>query len=193
MRILLFDLDGVLRRFDPAVGAALEQEHGLSPGALPRAAFSGTYIQAVVTGRVSRARWIQAAGTIAGSIPAMQAFLTHYGEPDPDMVALARGIRADGLPIGLLTNATETLPAELAHVGLTDDFDVIFSSAALGVAKPDPAIYAAVLSALALPAGAVGFIDDGADNAAAAAAAGMLAHHFTGIGPLRAWLRRVRG
>ncbi len=188
MRFLLFDLDGVLRRFDPAHGIALERAHGLPPGFLPRAAFTGPYVDAVVTGAIRRAQWIAAAGAVVGSVPAMSAFLGDHGAADPQMVALARAIRAGGLPIGLLTNATDTLPDELAHLGLTEDFDAVFSSAALGHAKPDPAIFAAVLAALDLPAAAVGFIDDRPENAAAAAAVGMAAHHFTGIGPLRRWL-----
>lgn len=48
----------------------------------------------------------------------------------------------------LLTNATTRLHRDLAAIGLTDDFDRVFSSAELGAAKPDHRCFELVLDRL---------------------------------------------
>jgi len=190
IQVVLFDLDGVLRRFDPAHGAAIEYRYGLAPGALARAVFDASLIRAAVTGQLSRAGWIAAAGRAAGSVEAAHAFLGYRGRVDEEAAALAAALRAEGLVVGLLTNATNTLDEELTAVGLGGSFDAVFNSSALGVAKPDPRIYARALAALGVPAGAVAFTDDRPENVEAARRAGWRAAVFEGAG---AWRRALRG
>lgn len=64
-------------------------------------------------------------------------------------------------------------------------FDGVYASCRMGVRKPDPAFYQAVIADLRLPADDCLFIDDREINCRAAAAAGMRVHHFDGAGPLR--------
>ena len=116
---------------------AIERQHGLPVGSLPAAAFGGPYVQAVATGKICRAEWIAAAGAVVGSVPAMTAFLSHYGAVDPEMVSLMREIRDSGMPVGLLTNATDTLPDELRWLGLSADFSVVLSSAHVSKSSSD--------------------------------------------------------
>ena len=63
--------------------------------------------------------------------------------------------------------------------------DEVLNSSRLGLAKPDPAAYAAAAAVLGAPAGACLFIDDREENIEGARAAGMRAELFTGVGPLR--------
>ncbi|MEE1651384.1 HAD hydrolase-like protein [Brachybacterium sp. J144] len=61
---------------------------------------------------------------------------------------------------GILTNGTDTIPAEVAGLGLTSHFDPIFNSAAIGYIKPDVRVFLHVLEQLGLGAPEVFFTDD---------------------------------
>ena len=69
--------------------------------------------------------------------------------------------------------------------------DVAFSSCYVGLRKPEPAIYRRALDILGTPAKRILFIDDRAENAAAAASAGMKAIRFTGADALRSELETL--
>ncbi|NLX43789.1 MAG: HAD-IA family hydrolase, partial [Chloroflexi bacterium] len=76
--------------------------------------------------------------------------------------------------VAMLSNATDILEQRLRdNYAVNQYFDPIINSAVIGIAKPDPAIYRHLLDRLALEAGQVLFIDDKAENIAAAAALGM--------------------
>ncbi len=77
---------------------------------------------------------------------------------------------------------------ELARGPLAGHLDRVLASHHLGVRKPDPSFYLALLERLDQPAGAVAFVDDREENVAAALEVGMPAHRFMGAGTLRAWL-----
>ena len=75
-KVLIIDLDGVVRDWDPAVARAAEQRHGLPSGCIEEAAFAAAPLMAAVTGRVTDEEWrsgIAAAG-LAGFLarPAAQ-------------------------------------------------------------------------------------------------------------------------
>ncbi len=189
---MLFDLDGVIRHFDPADAARLEVAHGLSPGALARRAFDPTLLLPAIRGRTSRSEWIRGLGEALGSPEAAAAYLGLRGRLDRDVLALVDVLEAQGVRVGLLTNATDSLPEELAALGLAGRFDVVFNSSELGVVKPEPELYAAVVAALGVPAGHVGFTDDSASNVEAAKEAGLRATRFDGAAALAATLGRWR-
>jgi HAD superfamily hydrolase (TIGR01509 family) len=187
-RVVLFDLDGVLRTFDPASERAVEERFGLPPGLLRWHAFDPAFVEDAVRGSVSRAAWIERAGASLGHVEAMRAFLSLRGSIDGDALAAAREARARGARVGLLTNATDTLPDELADLGVADDFDPVLTSCRLRAIKPEPEVYARATAALEVEPGAVAFVDDQPAYVDAAQAAGWRAHRFVGAGPLRAWL-----
>lgn len=83
------------------------------------------------------------------------------------------------LRLALLTNnVREWEPRWRAMLPVEQIFEFVIDSSAVGLRKPDPAIYALTLQRLALPPAACLFIDDYAENCAAAAAAGMQTVHF---------------
>jgi len=103
------------------------------------------------------------------------------------VVEFAFELAEAGLPLALLSN----IPARLAGYldrrhGWLELFGVTGLSCRLGVAKPDPRAFAAVVDGLALEPAAVLYIDDRAENVRAASDYGMHVHHFTEIGALRA-------
>lgn len=69
--------------------------------------------------------------------------------------------------------------------GLDRYFEGIYASCYLGVRKPDPAFFTAMLDDLGLPAQRCLFIDDRAGNCEAAAGVGLAVHHFTDAAGLR--------
>ncbi len=77
------------------------------------------------------------------------------------------------------------------HFGIREHLKVAFSSCYLGLRKPGQAIYRRALDILGTPAERVLFIDDRAENAAAAEGAGMKAIRFTGAETLRSELANL--
>ena len=69
VRAVVFDLDGVLRRRDPAVMAGAESACGLAPGEIARAAFEDGLLSAAVTGRITDGQWReQVSAALAGQV-----------------------------------------------------------------------------------------------------------------------------
>ncbi len=97
----------------------------------------------------------------------------------PEMLALARKIKASGTRIAILSNMPVDLLAELRR-GLPwlDEFDVQTWSCDLGIVKPAAAIYRACLDALRCQPDRALFFDDRSRNVDAARALGIDAHLF---------------
>ena len=99
---------------------------------------------------------------------------------DPAMVAVLEQVNAAGVPVSLLSNAPRELARVLERHTALKIFTHRLFSADLGLVKPDPAVFAVALGALRADPGDVVFVDDRLANVAAAAAAGIRTHHFTG-------------
>ncbi|GAA2216663.1 HAD family hydrolase [Micromonospora olivasterospora] len=189
---LLLDLDGVLRRWDPAVAAGVEREYGLTEGVLGEIAMSWGLLQPVLTGQVSHAQWMSSvADALTPSVGADRAraavreWQQYRGEVDPDVLAFVREVRTAGVTVGLGTNATDLLDADLAALGLVGEFDVVVNSSAVGVHKPAPAYFRAACEALGTPPKQVLFVDDEDRAVSGARAAGLSAYRWSGPEGLR--------
>jgi 2-haloacid dehalogenase len=108
----------------------------------------------------------------------------------PGTVAIVNDLAAAGIPMWGLTNWSAELyphaPATYDFLGLFED---VIVSGVEAVAKPDPAIFEIVRRRTGRPLDRLVFVDDRADNVAAAAALGMDALLFTDADALRADLR----
>ncbi|MFS8096548.1 HAD-IA family hydrolase [Lentzea alba] len=164
--LLLLDLDGVLRAFPPV------------PPEIASVAFEPSLLRRAVIGEISHEQWQDEAGWDA---PA--------GEVIAEALALVRAARGQCF-VALLSNATTRLEADLVLLGLDAEFDAIFSSARLGVAKPDPAVFRRVLDELGYPTAV--FCDDTEENVVAACEAGLDGVHVPDTAALRTALA-VRG
>lgn len=193
---LLIDLDGVLRRWDPAVPAAVEVAYGLAPGAILDTAMQWSRLRPAVTGEVSHAEWMAgvaeglsaSAGAVLGSgsvsagaaRAAVEEWSAYRGEVDADVLAFVREVRAAGLPVGLATNATDRLDEDLAALGLTGEVDHVINSSVVGTHKPTREYFTAACLAVRTPADRVLFVDDSDRFVRGARVAGLLAHRWTG-------------
>ena len=185
IRLVLFDLDGVIRHFDPGYVADIERKHGIDAGTLERIAFAKPLIDDVTTGRVSRAGWIRQVGVAVGSETAAEEWGVHPAVVDDALLNLSDEIRRLGLRTAVLTNGTDTIPAEIAALGIADRFDAIFNSAEIGFVKPDVRAFEHVLRVLGLAGAEVFFTDDSASKLAGADQLSMRTHLFAGIDDLR--------
>jgi putative hydrolase of the HAD superfamily len=112
--------------------------------------------------------------------------------PDGAMGILGELAALENCMIGVLNNeARATNDYRFDQFGIRQHLQVAFSSCYVGLRKPGKEIYLRALDILGVMPGRVLFIDDRAENAAAAEAAGMKAIRFTGAGALRDELGRL--
>jgi putative hydrolase of the HAD superfamily len=190
---LLVDLDGVLRRFDPAVAAGVEREYGLSEGVLAEIATQWGRLQPALTGRVTHAEWTASvADALTPSVgdpgrarAAVEQWQRHRGEVDPEVLAFVREVRAAGVRVGLAGDGTDILDADLAALGLTDEVDVVVNSSVVGFNKPAKEYFEAACAALETPPARVLLVDDEDRAVSGARAAGLSAYRWTGPAGLR--------
>lgn len=83
-----------------------------------------------------------------------------------------------GRGVYLLSNAMPSLKRVFQNAGILELFDDALISTDVGAAKPDPAIYRALLARDDLDPAACAFVDDRLDNLQAARALGMRAIHM---------------
>jgi 2-haloacid dehalogenase len=105
---------------------------------------------------------------------------TEIAQPQiPHSVRLLRALRARRVPVFALTNfGAANFPLSVAQFPFLAEFDRHYISGEMGLAKPDPAIYAAVEADCGLAPESLLFADDRDDNIAAAAARGWKTHLF---------------
>lgn len=100
---------------------------------------------------------------------------------DSAMGILRRLAASEELVLATVNNESRLLNEfRLAQFGLLDDFDAFFSSCYLGLRKPDRKIYQVALDVLQRDPEEVVFIDDRAENVAAAALLGIHAIRYQG-------------
>ncbi len=92
----------------------------------------------------------------------------HWEQPGlwprtPGTPEVLEELKKRGLRLAVVSNWDVLLPRVLASMGLLPYFDAVFASAALGVKKPDPAIYAHALKALGVEPEEVLFVGDRPD------------------------------
>jgi putative hydrolase of the HAD superfamily len=182
---LLIDLDGVLRRWDPAPMIAVEIDFGLPPAALLETAMSWDIYRPAVAGELTDAEWMS---LVSQRLPiehdraaeAVARWQSYRGEPDPDALAFVREVRAGGRPVGLATNATDRLQADLAQLGLADELDVVVSSWEVKAHKPAPEFFRKACELIGHQPKHVLFVDDDDRAVRGARVAGLSAYRWSG-------------
>jgi epoxide hydrolase-like predicted phosphatase len=95
------------------------------------------------------------------------------------VVHRARALLADGVPIALLTNNVKEWGDHWRATFPVDElFEIVVDSSDVGMRKPDPRIYLLTCERVGVAPEASVFIDDNAENIAAARALGMETVHF---------------
>ncbi|MFJ4015199.1 HAD family hydrolase [Microbacterium sp. NPDC090014] len=191
IRAVLFDLDGVVRHFDPENVASIERAHELDPGSIEAIAFAPHHLEQVTTGRISRREWVERIGEELGNAEAADGWGSQPFRVDEEVLDLVDELRANGIRTAILTNGTDTIPDEVASINLGSHFESVFNSAEIGWTKPDARAFQHVLDELQLAPQEVFFTDDSASKLVGAEELGMLTHHFTGVAGLRESLRAL--
>lgn len=195
---VIFDYGRVLvYTADQQPRAAWERRLGLAPGALTRAVHNEDSWLAAQRGAITSERHWQTVGRALGvrsdDLAALRADFYRGDVLNTELVACIDRLRALGLRVGLLSNFSTDLRAMLAQQELLGRFDALAISAEIGVMKPAPAAYRAVLRQLGLAAPACVFIDDVPANVAAAQALGLHGIVFADNASCLAALARVLG
>jgi putative hydrolase of the HAD superfamily len=181
----LCDVDGVLRLWDPDGMPGLDRAYGLPVGTLAGIAFAPERLQPAITGRVTDGAWrrsvAEALVGLCGSAERAQALTAEWsslvGRVDKQVLEILTAVRRH-IPVVLVSNATTRLEDDLAQLGLLDAVDVIVSSARVGAAKPDPAVYTVAAERAGASINRCLFVDDTLGHVTAAQNLGMTGHHY---------------
>jgi putative hydrolase of the HAD superfamily len=179
IQAVLFDFSGVLTTSPwPAISASAQGDLGFLVG--PYHEDTDHPWHRLERGEITIEEWltaIQAAATETGrtlDLAPLQTLLTTLTVHD-DVVDHIGALRADGYRTALVTNnVREGSSTWRAMIALDDLFDVVVDSSAVGMRKPNPAIFAYTLDLLGgvAPERAV-FLDDVEGNLAGARVAGL--------------------
>jgi HAD superfamily hydrolase (TIGR01509 family) len=99
----------------------------------------------------------------------------YAGELDVEMTTWFAGLRDRGLVVGILSNSCSGAREAERHWGFEAMTDDIVYSHEVGLAKPDPAVYALTAERLGVRPEAIAFLDDVPANVGAARACGWQA------------------
>lgn len=193
IRAVIWDWGGVLQRTeDPAPRRQLAAELGLAPEELERAVFESIIWRQASLGQCpSDMAWELIVASLGLPCSQVDSFVERFfagDRVDPELVAWIRHLRAQGVRMGLLSNAIPPRAggrSPMARWGQEDLFDAQVFSYQVGALKPDARMYAAILAALGVAPAKALFVDDAPVNVQGAKALGMEAIHFTGREALR--------
>ncbi|MFC8370146.1 MULTISPECIES: HAD family hydrolase [unclassified Streptomyces] len=196
---VLCDLDNVIRFYDIAPVAELERAAGLAEGTTAEAAYAPEVDLPLLLGRITTEEWVDSiASALSDRVPPAcarelgKALADAPFRADDVVVDLLRQVRGH-MPLVLVTNATLELERDLASMGLADLADHVVSSARVGVAKPDRAIYEIAAERAGAAAHRCLFVDDRLENVEAAIALGMTGVHYRTPADLRKVLSFLPG
>jgi len=182
-RAIIFDWGGVLlKTVDYRPRHAWDDRLGLSQGSVEQAVHNATSWVQAQCGLISiEAYWQDVAAQLRLSPEeTRQLALDFYSgdQLDLSLIDYLRQLRDDGYTVALLSNESADLPTKLQKLGIADLFDPTVISASIGVMKPAPEAYQAVLTRLKRPADDAIFIDDRLENIHGARTLGIHGVHY---------------
>lgn len=186
VRNVVFDMGGVLLRWEPEVYARNVTDNDEDAGLVLEALFKGsawTLSDAGVFGpetvlmeacHALPERLHGAAAEALRRFPSMQAVI-------PEVNELGRRLKERGYGVYILSNVSSRFRSELApRIPLCDVADGALVSAEEHMMKPDPIIFLRFCERFGVEPASCLFVDDTAVNCVGAERAGMRAFHFTG-------------
>ncbi len=196
IKVLLLDLDGVLRLWDSAHTATVETTYGLPPGVLSQTAYAPDRFVPALTGAVDDRTWrdsvVHALTADHGEVAhaAVTDWMRPPGRVDPDVLEVVRRARTMARVI-LLTNATSRLFDDLEELGLVDEVDGVVSSTDLGLAKPDPDAFSRAALRHHLMFSEIAYVDAARENIATAEILGITSHLYEDVEGLSTFVDEV--
>ncbi len=183
-RVLIFDFGGVLMKtMDPTARRTWTAALGLQDGELERVVHGSESWHLAQCGLLSpEAYWADVAAQLRldpGQLARLQHDYFSGDRLDQALTAYIRQQRAAGHRVALLSNDSPALLQKLDGLGIAPLFDPIVISAQIGVMKPAPEAYRAVLGQMNVQPQDAIFIDDMPGNVEGARAVGLHAIHYT--------------
>lgn len=179
IKAFVFDCGGViLRDGDLGPYRKWEDRLGLAEGELHQRLWGGQAWADAELGRITEKEFWHCAAPEVGlsdhdEIEMMASEIWTTWRVEAEVIELVDALR-QSYRVAMLSNATTALESKLTKVyGIADRFDPLLNSARLGMAKPDTRIFEHLCATLSLEPGEIVFIDDRAENIAAAASAGI--------------------
>lgn len=202
IRAVVFDIGGVLERVDDHSWPTTWAEDwagraGMSLEELEAALASRPPIGELLTGGATEAEfrdlYAAALGLHASQADLMMAQMwdAYCGELDTELFSWFTSLRGDYL-LGILSNSSDGARREESRRhGIPDAADVVVYSHEVGLAKPDPAVYALTTDRLGVAPDEIAFLDDTEAAVAGARAAGWHAVLHTDTATSIAELERL--
>ena len=195
----LFDVDGVLRVWDPSHVEAIERAYDLAPGTIAAVAYDPDRFGPALLGRITDQDWrasvaaamVPICGDISKAIDCVVDWSARHGHIDPDVLEVITGLRAEGVVVGLIANATDRLRFDLVELEVAEKVDTIVDSAHEGVAKPDAGIFLRAAEILEVRPERCLYVGARSEHVAGAERIGMKGHLYDGVVGLRAMLERL--
>ncbi len=194
---IFFDLGGVLvRTTDLEPRRKWERRFGMRDWALQDLFFNSPVGQAAQVGRATTDdAWAHVAATLglaADELRRLQADFWRGDTFDESLLALIRSLHRR-YKTGLISNALPDARQMFADKLNRDLFDLLVFSGEEGVKKPDLEIFRRAMARLGVRPEESIFVDDVAENVAAAQALGMRGIRFTSSEDLRCALAQLTG
>jgi epoxide hydrolase-like predicted phosphatase len=181
---VIFDWGGVLMRTeDYTPRHTWDNRLGLPHGSVESVVHGSAAWRLAQQGKITLdAYWDRVGGDLnltPGLLSELRADFYSGDRLDRSLVDLIHKMRNRGLLVGLLSNYTADLADIISGEGLDGLFDARVISAEIGITKPDPAAYQAVLGELSVKPSDAFFVDDFEENVESARSLGMRAVRFT--------------
>lgn len=183
--VILFDLGGVLFRYQPQIRwQAFAEQTGLSAEEVRRRLSSSGYAMACDQGRFRGNRAYTEGIRALGSRMSMERFVQLWVsafQPDEAVLGIARHLQEAGLAIAIFSNNSDLVRdgLEAFWPAMLAPFMPRIFSADLGLTKPDPRVYQKAAELLGHPPTEVLVVDDAPMNTVTAASLGFETVDFT--------------
>jgi len=186
---VVFDLGNVLVRWDPYLPFVGRMDRGDVEAYFAEIDFA-TFNQRQDAGRPWSAARAELAARSPQHLAAFDVYLDHFADsiagPVPGSSELVRELIAAGIRVLGLTNwSAETFHLAVPAAPVIGLLEAVLVSGEVGVAKPDPRIFALLTDRFAVNPSTAVFTDDVERNVDAARAAGYVGLVFTGADRLR--------
>jgi putative hydrolase of the HAD superfamily len=184
LKVILTDLDGVIRHWDSDALHIKEVVLGLASGHLYSICFEKELLSQAVTGKIADVEWRRLVQErLAQSVGETSAEELADAWTNSEVIIdrAIIGIYARYFPeakVVLATNATSRLQMDLKNQGLDDMFDGILNSSELGIAKPSHGYFNKAMSELGVRYEDVIYIDDSRANVQSAQQLGIRSHQY---------------
>jgi putative hydrolase of the HAD superfamily len=184
LKVILTDLDGVIRHWNSDSIHKKEIEFGFQPGYLYSICFEEKLLLKVITGQISDAEWrnrvqiILSRSMSKSSAKELVDSWTHSEVHIDEKIIEIYKEHYPSAKVVLATNATSRLNQDMKDHGLDNMFDVVLNSSELGVAKPSHRFFYKAMSILGVGFDEVIFVDDSVTNVQYAMRLGIRSHPY---------------